>query len=206
VLFERGGTYHAPFVTLRRKVATLWSQCESMHTTIFLPVRLHGWMPLFFAARVPVLTQGAYSMVQIGTGNAGPPGSEELEIDQDMSSLDLRLKRLTNLPWDLSVLTNLKELDLSMNLYTQMPDQLLWKDSHLATSLTKLSINQNRIQVLPDDIQEMNALQTLCVYDNTLTALPKTICNMRSLTQLSLYNNFITDLPEEFCRIPKVRV
>jgi hypothetical protein len=33
------------------------------------------------------------------------------------------LNRLTNLPWDLSVLTNLKELDLSMNLYTQMPDQ-----------------------------------------------------------------------------------
>jgi hypothetical protein len=28
--------------------------------------------------------------------------------------------RLTNLPWDLSVLTNLKELDLSMNLYTQV--------------------------------------------------------------------------------------
>ena len=57
------------------------------------------------------------------------------------------------------MLTNLKELDLSMNLYTQMPDQLLWKDSHLATSLTKLSINQNRIQVLPDDIQEMKSLQ-----------------------------------------------
>ena len=57
------------------------------------------------------------------------------------------------------MLTNLKELDLSMNLYTQMPDQLLWKDSHLATSLTKLSINQNRIQVIPDDIQEMKSLQ-----------------------------------------------
>ena len=28
--------------------------------------------------------------------------------------------RLTTLPWDLSVLTNLKELDLSMNLYTQV--------------------------------------------------------------------------------------
>ena len=28
------------------------------------------------------------------------------------------------------VLTNLKELDLSMNLYTQMPDQLLWKDRY----------------------------------------------------------------------------
>ena len=27
---------------------------------------------------------------------------------------------MTNLPWDLSVLTNLKELDLSMNLYTQV--------------------------------------------------------------------------------------
>ena len=40
---------------------------------------------------------------QIGTGSMGPPGSEELEIDIDMSTLDLRLKRLTNLPWDLSV-------------------------------------------------------------------------------------------------------
>merc|ERR1711966_56772 len=61
--------------------------------------------------------------------------------------------------------------DLSMNLYTQMPDQLLWKDSHLATSLTKLSINQNRLQSFPDDIQEMRALRTLCCYDNTLTSL-----------------------------------
>ena len=40
---------------------------------------------------------------QIGTGSMGPPGSEELEIDIDMSTLDLRLKRLTNLPWDPSV-------------------------------------------------------------------------------------------------------
>lgn len=40
----------------------------------------------------------ALALVQIGTGNAGPPGSEELEIDVDMSTMDLRLKRSTPLP------------------------------------------------------------------------------------------------------------
>eukprot|EP00286_Rhodomonas_abbreviata_P021461 CAMPEP_0181293390 /NCGR_PEP_ID=MMETSP1101-20121128/3040_1 /TAXON_ID=46948 /ORGANISM="Rhodomonas abbreviata, Strain Caron Lab Isolate" /LENGTH=256 /DNA_ID=CAMNT_0023397975 /DNA_START=288 /DNA_END=1055 /DNA_ORIENTATION=- len=142
---------------------------------------------------------------QIGTGNAGPPGDMELEIDADMAMLDLRLKRLDKLPWDLSVLTNLKELDLSMNLYTTIPDQCLWKDGHLATSLTKLSINQNRIQVIPEEIGEMKNLNTLCIYDNTLTSLPGNICKMESLTQLSVYNNFITALPEEFCLIPKLQ-
>mmetsp|Transcript_38718 Transcript_38718/g.91363 ORF Transcript_38718/g.91363 Transcript_38718/m.91363 type:complete len:257 (-) Transcript_38718:74-844(-) len=141
---------------------------------------------------------------QIGTGNAGPPGDMELEIDADMPMLDLRLKRLDKLPWDLSVLTNLKELDLSMNLYTTIPDQCLWKDGHLATSLTKLSINQNRIQVIPEEIGEMKNLNTLCIYDNTLTTLPLNICKLGSLTQLSVYNNFITSLPPEFCQIPKL--
>mmetsp|Transcript_5843 Transcript_5843/g.20624 ORF Transcript_5843/g.20624 Transcript_5843/m.20624 type:complete len:259 (-) Transcript_5843:3455-4231(-) len=141
---------------------------------------------------------------QIGTGSL-PPGSEELEIDADMTHLDLRLKRLTTLPWDLSVLTNLRELDLSMNLYTQLPEQCVWRDGHLATSLTKLSINQNRIQMLPEEIQEMTALQTLCIYDNIMTSLPKSIHRLNNLTQLSIYNNFITELPEEFCRIPKLQ-
>jgi hypothetical protein len=40
----------------------------------------------------------ALALVQIGTGNAGPPGSEELEIDVDMSTMDLRLKRSAPLP------------------------------------------------------------------------------------------------------------
>mmetsp|Transcript_31256 Transcript_31256/g.63034 ORF Transcript_31256/g.63034 Transcript_31256/m.63034 type:complete len:257 (-) Transcript_31256:149-919(-) len=142
---------------------------------------------------------------QIGTGNAGPPGDMELEIDADMPMLDLRLKRLDKLPWDLSVLTNLKELDLSMNLYTTIPDQCLWKDGHLATSLTKLSINQNRIQVMPEEIGEMISLHTLCIYDNTLTTLPPSVARLQSLTQLSVYNNFIASLPPEFCKIPRLQ-
>jgi len=44
-------------------------------------------------------------------------------------------------------------IDACCRLVRQMPDQVLWKDSHLATSLTKLSINQNRIKVLPDEIK-----------------------------------------------------
>ena len=68
---------------------------------------------------------------------------------------------MDKLPWDLSVLTNLQELDLSMNLYTMVPDQCIWKGGHLATSLTKLSMNQNRIGQLPNEICEMKKLHTL---------------------------------------------
>ncbi len=79
-----------------------------------------------------------------------PPAEQELEIDEDMQMLDLRMKRLDKLPWDLSVLSNLTELDLSMNAYSQIPDQCMWRGGHLATSLTKLSINQNQIQKLSE--------------------------------------------------------
>lgn len=107
---------------------------------------------------------------------------------------------MDKLPWDLSVLTNLQELDLSMNLYTMVPDQCIWKGGHLATSLTKLSMNQNRIGQLPNEICEMKKLHTLCCYDNSLTALPRTLHEIDNLTQLSIYNNFITELPAEFAR------
>jgi Leucine-rich repeat (LRR) protein len=79
-----------------------------------------------------------------------PPAEQELEIDEDMQMLDLRMKRLDKLPWDLSVLSNLTELDLSMNAYSQIPDQCMWRGGHLATSLTKLSINQNQIQKISE--------------------------------------------------------
>ena len=79
-----------------------------------------------------------------------PPAEQELEIDEDMQMLDLRMKRLDKLPWDLSVLSYLTELDLSMNAYSQIPDQCMWRGGHLATSLTKLSINQNQIQKLSE--------------------------------------------------------
>ena len=79
-----------------------------------------------------------------------PPAEQELEIDEDMQMLDLRMKRLDKLPWDLSVLTNLTELDLSMNVYSQIPDQCMFRGGHLATSLTKLSINQNHLQKISE--------------------------------------------------------
>lgn len=120
--------------------------------------------------------------------------------------LDLRMKRLDKLPWDLSVLSNLTELDLSMNAYSQIPDQCMWRGGHLATSLTKLSINQNQIQKLSEDIGEMKNLKTLCCYDNRLVTLPESLHKLENLTQLNVNNNFMTALPESFCLTPRLQV
>lgn len=48
------------------------------------------------------------------------------------------------------MLTNLQELDLSMNSFQHVPDQCTWRDGHLATSLTKLSINQNILSIITE--------------------------------------------------------
>uniref|UniRef100_A0A6U4WLV8 Disease resistance R13L4/SHOC-2-like LRR domain-containing protein n=1 Tax=Hemiselmis andersenii TaxID=464988 RepID=A0A6U4WLV8_HEMAN len=143
---------------------------------------------------------------QIGTGSLGATSEQELEIDADMNMLDLRLKKLTSLPWDLAVLSNLQELDLSMNSFQHIPDQCTWKDGHLATSLTKLSINQNIVNNVPPEIGEMKRLKVLCCYDNRITSVPDTMHQMSSLTQLSIYNNALTSLPETFCQIPQLQV
>jgi hypothetical protein len=73
----------------------------------------------------------------------------------------------SQLPWDLSVLTNLQELDLSMNSFQHIPEQCTWKDGHLATSLTKLSINQNILATIPEgerclSLQGISACITCC--------------------------------------------
>jgi hypothetical protein len=117
--------------------------------------------------------------VQIGTGNAGPPGSEELEIDVDMSTMDLRLKRstlcrmmtllrlwgrLTNLPWGLSVLANLAKLEPkilkpkpgTINRLTNLP----W-DLSVLTNLKELDLSMNLYTQMPDQAHILQSIHAV---------------------------------------------
>eukprot|EP00960_Hanusia_phi_P001177 32315-Hanusia_phi.AAC.2 len=145
---------------------------------------------------------------QIGTGSL-PPGSEELEIDADMTHLDLRLKRLTTLPWDLSVLTNLRELDLSMNLYTQIYNNFITELPEEFCRIPKLQfafLSNNRLTWLPDGLEQLTCLRGFYLDGNPITELPDgDRANFDVREDLTLCNCSLRHIPEGLSQLTTLK-
>jgi Leucine-rich repeat (LRR) protein len=92
----------------------------------------------------------------------------------------LRLKQ--NMIEDLSgigSLRALKELDVSENRLSVLPDELC-----LLASLESLDISENSIKLLPEDFGKLGALETLVCFKNVLTKLPDSIGNCEALAEV----------------------
>lgn len=126
----------------------------------------------------------------------------------------------TGFPKSLSGLRQLKELNLSGNLLTRIPDSVL----DTSSSLVSLYVGANRISVVPKEIGQLKKLQVLYLGGNQLTeipmeigyltqlkifvlcenmleTLPSTVSNLKQLKSLLLHRNRITALPVELIKL-----
>ncbi|XP_014610510.1 PREDICTED: protein flightless-1 [Polistes canadensis] len=106
----------------------------------------------------------------------------------NLTTLQMRdtQRTLNNIPSSLETLTNLQELDLSLNSLPRVPDAL-----YSLSNLRRLNLNDNQISELSTAIELWTKLEILNVCRNKLTAIPASICKISTLRRLYLNDNEI---------------
>ncbi|XP_018424815.1 PREDICTED: protein flightless-1 homolog isoform X2 [Nanorana parkeri] len=103
-----------------------------------------------------------------------------------LQTLHLRntLRTLNNLPTSLEGLTNLSDVDLSMNDLSRVPECL-----YTLANLKRLNLSSNQIDELSLCIDQWIHLETLNLSRNRLTSLPSAICKLSKLKKIYLNSN-----------------
>lgn len=108
---------------------------------------------------------------------------------------------ITALPLDLSKITNLQELDLSLNRIKVFPE---WISRY--STLKKLNLSLNKLKKFPIAICQCITLENLDMSNNRIKELPKEILQLSHLTELNLSMNKITAIPDWIRRFTTLKV
>lgn len=112
-----------------------------------------------------------------------------LQRGADAVKVELQRNRLRQIT-DISQLTNLKELNLSRNEFTDFPVEI-----RALRQLKTLYLNQNNIKTIPENVfPSLEKLNFLKLSTNRLEKLPSDISRCQDLTYLNLSNNCLKDL------------
>ncbi|XP_029432030.1 protein flightless-1 homolog isoform X2 [Rhinatrema bivittatum] len=90
----------------------------------------------------------------------------------------------SNLPTSLEGLTNLSDVDMSLNDLTRIPECL-----YTLSNLKRLNLSSNQISDLSLCIDQWTSLETLNLSRNQLTSLPSAICKLTKLKKLYMNSN-----------------
>lgn len=94
----------------------------------------------------------------------------------------------------------LKELDLSMRMLTEIPAEV-FELKHLE----KLFLSGNLITSIPETISNLRNLTFLNLSNNKLVDLPESLINLKKLTEIFLRSNEWTSVPEVISRLKKLK-
>ncbi|MEZ8787017.1 leucine-rich repeat-containing protein kinase family protein [Vibrio splendidus] len=146
---------------------------------------------------------------------------EILELADSLEILDLSGNQLSDLPEELSQLTNLRIIFASNNLFTHLPDVLgtlpklemvgfktnqikTVSEQSLPAQLRWLILTDNAIEVLPSSLGERPQLQKLALAGNKIRVLPDSMENLSNLELVRLSANQLTEFPEFLIKLPKL--
>ncbi|MFA0524853.1 leucine-rich repeat-containing protein kinase family protein [Vibrio sp. 10N.222.52.C3] len=146
---------------------------------------------------------------------------EIIELADSLEILDLSGNQLSDLPAELSKLTNLRIIFASNNLFTHLPDVLgslpklemvgfktnqikTVSEQSLPTQLRWLILTDNEIEALPSSLGERPRLQKLALAGNKIRELPESMENLSNLELVRLSANQLTEFPEFLIKLPKL--
>jgi len=127
-------------------------------------------------------------------------GLTKLDLSAERS-LDENAPALTELPDELSELTQLETLNLYGNKLTGLPKWFV-NFKHLSS----LNIRANKLTVLPEWLGQLSRLRSLEISQNQLTVLPKSLERLSQLQDLHFWENSLTELPEWLGQLTELRV
>lgn len=108
----------------------------------------------------------------------------------ELTYLDLRNNKLSQLPLELGELEALSVVHLASNTFDHIPAAIL-----SLPSLTELSIPNNAISIIGPGVQQLQLLQVLDLSGNALSSLPEELGHLTSLRSLNLARNHLTHIP-----------
>ena len=124
--------------------------------------------------------------------------TEHTEIPSDISvltnleHLEITENGIETIPESISNLTKLKSLNLYGNTIESVPESL----SNL-TNLTDLDLSHNRIESVPKSLSNLTNLTNLDLSFNEIKSVTKSLSNLTNLTNLDLSNNYyLNNIPE----------
>ncbi|WP_102305341.1 leucine-rich repeat-containing protein kinase family protein [Vibrio cyclitrophicus] len=146
---------------------------------------------------------------------------EIIELADSLEILDLSGNQLSELPQELTQLTNLRIIFASNNLFTHLPDVLgslpelemvgfktnqikTVSEESLPAQLRWLILTDNAIEVLPNSLGERPRLQKLALAGNKIRVLPESMENLSNLELVRLSANQLTEFPEFLIKLPKL--
>jgi hypothetical protein len=166
----------------------LFGQEFIFHTFVHMSVRV----VVFFACMMALST----------VFSQGIKWEEALKLDPKIVTiLDCSGQKWESLPLEIFQFTNLKELDLSKNKLSQIPE----KFSSFQV-IEKLDLGRNKFENFPLVICQLPLLKTLHLDRNQITLLPEQIADLQALEYLDLYANGIEQFGEGIFLLPALKV
>ena len=122
---------------------------------------------------------------------------KEIGLCTNLKRLEVMFCDLESLPKEIGNLKKLEELELESNSLTSLP-----KEIGLCKNLKKIDLNDNNMESLPKEIGKLKKLETIWVdtgvgSGQNLTSLPKEIGLCTNLKYLIVGHNKLTSIPKE---------
>jgi len=115
---------------------------------------------------------------------------EALKSPEKVTVLSLKRKKLTIIPSEIYLFTNLQILNLQKNKIDEIPTEI--KQLKL---LQELNMSNNHIEKLSPAIGELQNLRILNLSKNPLSEIPQEISKLKKLEQLILWSTEVTEFP-----------
>jgi len=126
---------------------------------------------------------------------------KDFGLMQSLVVLNLSGNLFTELPMQFTELAELRCLYLGANRITMVPKEVV-RLRHLEI----LYLGGNALQSIPEEIGYMSSLVSLILCDNRLELLPNSLASLTNLQSLSLHNNRLATLPPAIVRLNLVEL
>lgn len=126
---------------------------------------------------------------------------EALKNPHTTKYLILNNKGYETLPREILLLTDLIELNLSMNKNLKSIPNEICK----LQKLRKLSLAYCNLSTLPDSIVRLKKLKKLILLENNFTIFPIQVCQLEQLEVLNLTVNKIEEIPEQIKNLSNLK-
>ena len=120
----------------------------------------------------------------------------ELSLLKDLKYLNLNGNKLTSVPSELSQLRNLEYLNLKNNKLTSIPSEL----SQLI-KLKELYLSKNKLTSIPSELSQLKNLKILNLCNNKLSSIPSELSQLKNLKKLFLQRNNISLVPSGLSKL-----
>jgi len=160
-----------------------------------LHLRIFMWIGMLLLV-LPSFAQPEYSV----------PGKIFTSVKKASAQPDsvqrLRLRRngLQEIPQEIFLMKNLRELDLGSNKIKRIPPEIAQ-----LTSLEILRLDRNKLKLVPDEVGTLVNIRYLDLGRNEIQFLPPAIGNMESLEFLQIWGNDIANLPDMMGRLKQLK-